>query len=433
MSERTPLMHVSTLELPSTAPQVRVTAGLGSAAQKTWNLKRPVTLVGSRRPAHIVLHDRDISNAHCVIVNTGAEVLLKDLHTSAGTLCNNTPVDLTLLKDGDVIGVGTNRIQVAIHVPENACNDSACGVEFADPTKFPTPVSIGLVHTDQQWKVAEAVALIGRHDTAAILLDHEEVSRRHALIFRFRTGPAIFDLGGRGGIRVNGQQSPLAALCEGDRITVGPFGLRVGLVVGTTTENGIVSPGTTCDSTATPNEKPGQNAALPPPPPRPTTVLHLESDPATGVTAVESELDALQQKIAGSWDRLNAWQSQLLTDAGALNKQESSLATREAEVDARDAALRGQLYDVTRYHEELTQRERELEVGVARLQAERDKLEADREACTKREADTARRLEELPRREHVLAQRWGRLLAATCPHCGKPIGTGEGGAKNPGS
>ncbi len=47
-----------TVELPSTAPLVRITAGFGSAGQKTWNLRRPVTLLGARRPAHIVLHDR---------------------------------------------------------------------------------------------------------------------------------------------------------------------------------------------------------------------------------------------------------------------------------------------------------------------------------------------------------------------------------------
>ncbi len=79
----------ATLTLPSSAPLVRITAGIGSAGQKTWNLRRTVTLIGSHRPAHIVLHDRDVSGAHCVIVNTGTDILLKDLRSREGTFCNN--------------------------------------------------------------------------------------------------------------------------------------------------------------------------------------------------------------------------------------------------------------------------------------------------------------------------------------------------------
>ncbi|MBI4718161.1 MAG: hypothetical protein HY763_10180 [Planctomycetes bacterium] len=70
MSDTTLPIDRHELELPATAPFVRITAGVGSASQKTWNIRRPVTLIGSTRPAHIVLHDRDVSNAHCVIVNT---------------------------------------------------------------------------------------------------------------------------------------------------------------------------------------------------------------------------------------------------------------------------------------------------------------------------------------------------------------------------
>ncbi len=95
MSEQVPSVLVPTWELPSEAPRVRITAGVGSAAQKTWNIRRPVTLIGSKRPAHIVLHDRDISPAHCVIINTGVDVLLKDLYTHSGTLCDDSRVDLT--------------------------------------------------------------------------------------------------------------------------------------------------------------------------------------------------------------------------------------------------------------------------------------------------------------------------------------------------
>ena len=102
------------LTLPEGAPRVRITAGLGTASQKSWYLRRPVTLIGSRRRAFIVLHGEAVAKAHCVIVNTGSVVLLKDLHTEAGTLCNSKGVDLIVLRDGDLVQIGSTLIQVAI-------------------------------------------------------------------------------------------------------------------------------------------------------------------------------------------------------------------------------------------------------------------------------------------------------------------------------
>src|SRR3989304_5845850 len=168
MNDQTTQIRELTVELPPEAPLIRVTAGAGSAGQKTWNLRRPVTVIGSRRPAHIVLHDEDISNAHCVIVNTGTEVLLKDLHTSSGTQLNKTRVNLAVLADGDVITLGDTTIQVAIQVPDSGMDDSGCGLKFADPTKFPGLVSMNLIHTDKHWSIEDAVALIGRHDDATV-------------------------------------------------------------------------------------------------------------------------------------------------------------------------------------------------------------------------------------------------------------------------
>jgi hypothetical protein len=51
------------------------------------------------------------------------------------------------------------------------------------------------------------------------------------------------------------------------------------------------------------------------------------------------------------------------------------------------------------------------------------RLAATEQACTQREVEVARRIEDLARREHVFAQRWSRMRAALCPHCGQPIST----------
>jgi len=448
MSETTPQFGGAAIELPASAPMIRITAGLGSAGQKTWNVRRPVTLIGTCRPAHIVLHDHDVSKAHCVIVNTGTEVLLKDLHTAHGTTCNKTGVDLVVLKDGDVVTVGNTRIQVAIQIPENNNDDSGCGLEYVDPTRFSQPITVRLDHTDQHWTLEEAVTLIGRHSDAAVRVDHEDISARHAVLFRFAGAPAVFDLGSRTGIGVNGQRCTSAGLASGDRIAIGPCTLSLTWADALdAVQNGSE------------DKCPEKQAEEPVNPPaqnpdrhgdfllgllndageevlgrqRPASpfaaVAHgeaegsntAEDDPGPALVRIEGKLRSLQDNISSSWDRLNSWETQLRADANKLDKQETNLSALEAELEARDAALRGQLHDITRYHEQMTAREQELAEQLAKIQEERDRVAKADTDLAKREAEVTRRADELRNREHVLAQRWARLKSATCPQCGKPI------------
>lgn len=442
------------LELPAGAPQVRITAGIGSANQKTWNLRRPVTVIGSARPAHIILHDNDVSKAHCVIVNTGREVLLKDLYTSSGTFCNKERMELVALQDGDVVTVGTTRIQVAINVTEAENDDSGCGMEFVEPTKFPKPLVVKLDQTEVNWKLEDAVALIGRHANATIRLDHVEASTRHALLFRFGNDTAVFDLGSRSGIAVNGAACNSALIRAGDRLTIGPCTLAIGMIElpavnltvdqetsdSRSTQNdpqrcGSAPGQTTRDSvtsgSSAPHDRPDGALHVPPMPIRPPSVALGQGraavpdggvcDVGSALTQIETELAGLQKNISESWDRLNRWQEQLRQDAQRLSCRDADLDARGREQENKDAALRGQLHDLTRYHEQITAREQELASELARIQSEHDQLTTAQADLVRREGELARRNDELQRREHVLAQRWARLLAATCPHCGKPV------------
>ncbi|MCH7808876.1 MAG: FHA domain-containing protein, partial [Planctomycetes bacterium] len=331
-----------------------MTAGPGSAVQKTWNLRRPCTLIGSRRPAHILLHGRDMSAAHCVIVNTGREVLLKDLHTSAGTLCNTVRIGLTVLSDGDVITLGDTKIQVAIKSPQLDSDDSGCGNTYTDPTTFRDPVSLTFVHTDRTWLIHDAVALVGRHRSAFVHLDHETISSRHAVLFRFDSDLAFFNLGGVDGILLNGEPTAMARLRRGDRMRLGPFSLCVGGVGAAETRTSDAEPSALESSCANPDrivqDRLGSgdrgngahgNANGP---------VNLTSD----AVAIGSELDSLRKGITEAWKRLNISPSEF-ADEGDEPKQDESEA--ENELDARDAALRGHFHDLTVLQEQLHDRE----------------------------------------------------------------------------
>jgi len=404
MTTATPPLGAAAIELPATAPQVRITAGAGSPGQKTWNLRRPVTLLGSRRPAQIILHDRNVSKAHCVIVNTGSDVLLKDLHTAGGTFRNNAQVDLAALQDGDVIRIGTMNIQVAIQTPPNQNEDSGCGMACADPTKLASPMLLRLEHTDREWTISDAVVLVGKHIDAAVSLDHPVVARRHALLFKFNNGPAVFDVGSPGGVVVNGSLCTIAALRGGERVGIGPCTL-------------VVNPPPRAPADTTADQIEEVCTADP-------ASTGSNNGPATSDTdrpqSSTGHLEGLEVDITDSWDRINRWGDMGQRDKAMIDA-EKDLTSLGAELDARDASLRGILHDLTRYQQQIGDRERELGTLRDQIEGERGKLAAVEAECVRREAEIARRTAELKRREHVLAQRWTRLLNANCPHCGQPV------------
>jgi DNA repair exonuclease SbcCD ATPase subunit len=158
--------------------------------------------------------------------------------------------------------------------------------------------------------------------------------------------------------------------------------------------------------------------------PSPLTELAEE---AADLINVESKLETIKHDIGSSWEQLNSWQSQLVRDASLLDKQERNLASRTEALDAKDAAIRGQLHDVTRFQEELETRERELAAQWRKFQEEKDAAGATKAECTRLQTELEQRMKDLARREHVLAQRWSRLQSTKCPHCGKPVNTPEGG------
>lgn len=435
MKEATLQVDARCIELAASAPSVRITAGVGSAGQKTWNVRRPVTLIGSRRPAQIILHHQDISKAHCVIINTGREVLLKDLHTSGGTFCKGERIDLVTLNDGDVVTLGHTNIQIAIRAGEDVSDDSTCGVNFVEPTKLRTPAKLSLANTERSWLMEDSVILIGRHPEATVHLDHADISRRNTVLFRFGDGLGVYDLGSQAGTVLNGEPRGLAQIGDGDCIGVGPFDIHLTCEYSVqppqsqpastgTGNNGVVAEQRdSSNSNASAVAKPSVSAEL-------SDALSLDAgtlesgsstDPTPSLSQIETGLHKLQDDLGASWERVNQWHAQLQEDASALDSQKADVAAREVQLEAKDAALRGQLHDLTRYQEQLAERERELAAQLRRIQQEEEELTANQLTLSTRAAEVDRHDEELRRREHVLAQRWARLQSSKCPHCHKPI------------
>jgi pSer/pThr/pTyr-binding forkhead associated (FHA) protein len=210
------------IALPSGAPRIRATVGVGGVGQKTLNLRRVVSLLGSGSRSSIVLRGPDVSKAHCVIINAGRAVLLMDLRSEKGTLCNGEPVNLKMLSDGDVVQISNARIQIAINSPVNANMETAAGVRFTDPLEVDDPVTLRLIDGSRDCLLDAPVCLAGRLSGLPIHLAHQDVSLAHAL-FTYCDGRALVaDLGSRTGTFVNGEPVASAFLNLKDRVRIGP-------------------------------------------------------------------------------------------------------------------------------------------------------------------------------------------------------------------
>jgi len=361
--------------LRNDAPRVRITAGAGTASQKSWYLRRPVTLIGSHPEAYVTLSGNDVAAAHCVIVNTGTVVLCKDLHTATGTTVNDQAVDLTVLQDGDLIRVGSTLIQVAVHAFRKSKPPPADGT--GDPLKLCQPMWFKSPGASGGRPVEAACAVIGSVEGAAVRLDHPGVSPVHALVFHADGQPAVFALSADAPTLVNGRSVGLAPIEPGDRLRLGEAVLA------------YVPDECTLVEEITPHVEPEPQSE----PPGPSASRDLSpgsaSDPGLG--ELGKKLAVLREDISLSWQRLNDWQGEVAGAAEALERQPCRLESQWGESERHDAALRGRLHDLTAFQEELSTRQ-------AELRAERETLDADR-------AGLARRARELDRREELLDRR----------------------------
>ncbi len=412
--------------MPEMSPLVRLIAGFADTNQKSWALKRPATIIGSRRPAHIVVHHHAVSEAHCAVVNTGRDVLLVDLHTPDGTQLNGRAVDYAALHHRDVITVGDTELTVEVQRcgprPRSSreARKTIAGGRDETVATF-NPLELRDEASGRTWVLERAAAMIGRRAGADIHLDADQVSDAHALLFFCDQTWMVFDLGTRVGVVLNRWPVRLAPLHDGDACRIGPVTLIAGCAdLERPGQPSVSPPGATgsgtakmifanpgiravratvrstlagkppappvreCD-TATRSVPPCRTTpchTTPAPRPSPPRRDDMSSAPGEGATAVSAVLDndaeqapgaaegvehtqvpaeldpkfaAIKTDLDHAWARLNKWKLETDHRQDALPQRQGDLARRIAELDARDAALRGLLHDLSRYHEQLVE------------------------------------------------------------------------------
>jgi len=347
------------VELPADAPTVRLTTGFDGANPRTWLLKRPATIIGSRRPAHIVIHHHSVAEAHCAVICSGQTVLLFDFCTDSGTVRNGGRIRLVHLNHRDTVRAGDTEFLVEIISRSNKRRPVFHRRSIAGPVPPPLRADAPLVLSrddGQAWRLTKPAGAVGRRPGLAIQLDDDQVREVHALLFCCGEHWYVQDLGTGGGVLVNGWPARVAPLAVGDAVQMGSHKLTVQPASFEAPE--VAEFPELAPAPAAPAPDPPQPQIAPPsitlaPPPPPAAVDDGELD-------VDRRLADLKEALNRTWSRLNKWKLDIVDRGGTLTDAQTNLSRRIAELDARDAALRGLLHDLTRFHEQLTQCHAEL-------------------------------------------------------------------------
>ena len=86
--------------------QPRLTIILPDQRPQIFDLKAEYTHVGRASENEIALPDASISNRHCMFIQSGSDIFLRDLNSSNGTSVNGESITEVLLRPGDLIRVG---------------------------------------------------------------------------------------------------------------------------------------------------------------------------------------------------------------------------------------------------------------------------------------------------------------------------------------
>ena len=205
--------------VPTGAPVATVTICDGAGAGQSIQLRRAASLFGTKRGSKFVLRDPAVDRRHCVIVNTGYRLILRDLDTQGRTLRNGLKVEQETLEDDDRIKIGPWDFRINVCEPEVEGADDSPVVVDLEPD--PTILAIEDSQTQKIGRLPREVSILGRTPGADFTIEDREVSRVHAIIFSYLGKPAVFDLASENGTWVNGQRAVFAMLEDGDELMFG--------------------------------------------------------------------------------------------------------------------------------------------------------------------------------------------------------------------
>lgn len=210
--------------VPNGAPVMTATVCSGPGQGQSIALRRAVSLFGTRAGCKFLLRHAAIRPVHCLIVNTGERFMLRDLDSGGRTLLNGLKAEQELLNDGDRLTLGPWDISLDVDSTEIEGHSDSPAVLDLEPD--PTVLAVGDPETHKLTRLPRELTILGRSSRADITLPERDVSRVHAVIFRYLNKPVIVDLFSTNGTFVNDRRVSFATLHDGDEVLLGSHTLR---------------------------------------------------------------------------------------------------------------------------------------------------------------------------------------------------------------
>ena len=201
-------------EAPSNKPHLKIRWHNGKT--NYYPLGKDKTVIGRGPGTDLRVPEtlRFVSSQQAEILKTEAGFVIRDLNSTNGTLLNNQllqPGQFYPLSNGSIIRIGDDEYGISV------------GFTFINLTGEATGMD-GFLQAAPATQMAKVKhALIGRLSTSDLVLDHPEVSRRHALIRQVGEKYLLEDLDSSNGTYVNDKPIKQTELHNGDLIQISTF------------------------------------------------------------------------------------------------------------------------------------------------------------------------------------------------------------------
>lgn len=162
--------------------------------------------VGQSQNNDCILHNPTVSRSHAVITvdDDGQHATIRDLNSTNGTFINNNPNKITTdvrISLYDSLRFGSERTTLA----EILCKANKTIIR----------------NTDQQPIADDGRYTIGKNLDNKIVFNHDDVSRKHAVLYKDSIGNVIIeDLSSTNGTYVNGARVTSQVLHPGDKVSI---------------------------------------------------------------------------------------------------------------------------------------------------------------------------------------------------------------------
>lgn len=428
---------------PAMVPLLQLTTRPGTPHQKTHQLRRAVTIIGSSPSAHVTLRHVEVSKTHAAIICDGTEPIVCDLASRNGTILCEQRVSTAPLHDGEVLRIGPYDMRVQTQpLPGSRGKNYESG-------QFPAtrPLAELRLH-DAGGSIAlrrsAGAAVVGTREGCDLIVQ-SDVGPAVAILTPWRGRWAVYDLAAEdeSQTRINGQPVLSAVLQSGDELQIAGRVLRVEYA-----ESDATAPNDASDqreeaeavgatpsapvgtepaaSSAEDGDKKNREVA-------PMSQTKVETAAPAGTASdmapeavlggLEQKLASLQADIASSWSQLHEYQQkveqkarevseheqlvqkqvelasqradELSKQAGVLGERQKELDARAAELDKRHAEVEQAQTQLAAMQKDVDAKRQQIDAEKAQLTTASAELQSKQAACEKLTAEAEARQAEL--------------------------------------